>query len=282
MRSEDLVLSHFTLAPMHPVDDRVRLAATNGFDGIGLFAGQYAALEKEGFAPNGLAELLEQHGQCLAEIEVVSGLGRDGVGGDRAAALEDVVFRMADRFGSRYVQVIGPAGDLASAIHAFGSFCDRAADHGLVVGLEFVPSMTDIETIDDARRIVEGAGRPNGGICVDSWHHQRGANDLAAIGRVPGSLVTGVQLDDGTLEPAVDDYYRDTLANRVAPGEGEFDLAGFVATLRGIGVTVPWSVEVPSVWGWAHPDEHVARCAAGARRVLGKTASTAGGGTETT
>jgi len=282
MRAEDLVLSHFTLAPMHPVEDRVRLAAANGFDGIGFFAGHYAALEKEGFAPNGLAELLEQHGQCLAEIEVVSGLGRDGVGGDRAATLEEVVFRMADRFGSRYVQVIGPAGDLASGVRAFGSFCDRAAEHGLVVGLEFVPSMTDIETVDDARRIVEGAGRPNGGICVDSWHHQRGANDLSAIARLPGALVTGVQLDDGAIVPALDDYYRDTLTNRVAPGDGEFDLAGFVGALRGIGATVPWSVEVPSAWGWAHPAEHVARCADGARRALGKTGPGTNGRTEST
>ena len=267
MAPEQLILSHFTLAPMHPIEERVRLAAANGFAGIGLFVGQYLALEKDGFAPNGLADLLAEHELCLAEIEVVTGLGRDGVGGERAALFEDAAFRMADRFGCRYMQVIGPAEDFAAGTKAFGSLCDRAADHGLVVGLEFLP-FTDIYSVEDARRIVEGAGRPNGGICVDAWHHQRGANDLAAIGRLPGELVTGVQMNDGTRIPQHDDYYTDCLANRVAPGDGEFDLEGLIRTLRRIGARVPWSVETPSAWGWENAGEHVARCAAGMRTVM--------------
>ncbi|TEX45420.1 MAG: hypothetical protein B7C54_10030 [Acidimicrobiales bacterium mtb01] len=270
MAPEQLILSHFTLAPMHPIEERVRLAAANGFAGIGLFVGQYLALEKEGFAPHGLADLLSEHDLCLAEIEVVTGLGRDGVGGERAALFEDAGFRMADFFGCRYMQVIGPAGDVESGTRAFGSLCDRAADHGLVLGLEFLP-FTDIYSVDDARRIVEGAGRPNGGICVDSWHHQRGANDLAAIGRLPGELVTGVQMNDGTRAPQHDDYYTDCLANRVAPGDGEFDLTGLIETLRRIGAKVPWSVEAPSATGWENASEHVARCATGMRSVMGRT-----------
>ena len=52
----DLVLSHFTLAREHPIEDRVRLAAENGFGSIGLFVGQYAQLEADGFAPNAFTE----------------------------------------------------------------------------------------------------------------------------------------------------------------------------------------------------------------------------------
>jgi len=32
---DDLVLSHFSLGRQHPIEDRVRLAAANGFAGIG-------------------------------------------------------------------------------------------------------------------------------------------------------------------------------------------------------------------------------------------------------
>lgn len=264
----DLVLSHFTLAREHPVEDRVRIAAANGFPAIGLFVGQYAQLERDGFAPNGLRELLDQHGVRLAEIEVIPGLGRDGVGGERAAEMEEVAWRMADAFGCRYLQVIGPAeAPVADAAKAFGSVCDRAADHGLVVGIEFLP-FTDIVTVTDARAIVEEAARPNGGICVDIWHHQRGANDLDAIAALPGELVTGVQLSDGTVAPEDPDYYTDCLRNRRAPGDGEFDMDGFFDALATAGVTVPWSLEVCSATGWADPEPHVARIAAGMQRFV--------------
>ncbi len=263
----ELVLSHFSLARHHPIADRVRLAAAAGFDGIGLYVGHYAALERDGEAPGRLREQLAEHDLLLREIEVISGLGADGPGGADAAEREAVAFRMADEFGCRYLQVIGPSGDdLDAASRAFGGLCDRAADHGLVVGLEFLPSMSDIEDVHQARRIVEGAGRSNGGLCVDVWHHERGADDLAAIAALPGDLITGIQLNDGTKVPADADYYTDCLANRVAPGDGEFDLVGFMAAVRGTGCTTPVSVEVCSAAGWADPEQHVRRIADGARR----------------
>ena len=122
---DDIVLSHFSLARYHPINDRIRLAAAHGFDGIGMYIGHYARLERSGDAPGRLGELLDQHDVRLREIEVISGLGADGPGGsgpggDEAAEREAVAFRMADAFGCRYMQVIGPAGDdIAAAGRAF-------------------------------------------------------------------------------------------------------------------------------------------------------------------
>ena len=134
----ELILSHFSLPRAHPIEERVRLAAEAGFDGIGLYVGNYAQLETDGFAPHGLRDLLAEHQIRLREIEVIPALG---VGMEEREA---TAWRMADEFQCRYVQVIGNSGDdIAAAGRAFGSLCDRAADHGLVVGLEFVP-FTDI------------------------------------------------------------------------------------------------------------------------------------------
>jgi sugar phosphate isomerase/epimerase len=267
-RPPSLVLSHFSLDRQHPIADRVRLAAANGFDSIGLFVGNYATLEAEGFAPGGLRELLDEHGIRLAEIEVIPGLGRDGVGGERAGEMEEIAFRMADEFGCRYLQVIGPADmPVAEAGAAFGALCDRAADHGLVTGLEFLP-FTDIVTVHDARAVVEAAGRPNGGICVDIWHHERGANDLAAIATLPGELITGVQLNDGTRVPEDPDYYTDCLRNRRPLGDGEFDVDGFLSALETAGCAVPWSLEVCSASGWADAEAHVAAIGESVRRFV--------------
>lgn len=243
------------------------MAAENGFGSIGLFVGQFLALEKEGWTTGHLAEILDRHGIGISEIEVVTGLGRDGRGGERAAIWEDAAWRLADAFGCRYLQVIGPAGERDEAARAFGSLCDRAADHGLVVGLEFVP-FTDIVSCGDAWRIVEDAGRANGGVCVDVWHVERGARDLDELSRLPGELVTGVQVNDGTVLPADPDYYTDCLAHRVAPGAGEMRVAEILSIVRASGSTVPWSVEAPSTVGWASPEEHVRQCAEGLRRFM--------------
>lgn len=263
----ELVLSHFSLARDHPIADRVRLAGDAGFDGIGLYVDHYARLEREGAAPGALHDLLAEHDIRLREIEVIGGLGADGPGGAAAAQREAVAFRMADAFGCRYLQVIGPAGaDHAAAVAAFVGLCDRAAHHGLVVGLEFLP-FTDITDIHDALRIVQAADRPNGGICVDVWHHERGAPDLAAISGLPGEMITGIQLSDGPRTPVSPDYYTDCLTNRLPPGDGEFDLVAFMAAVRSTGTTAPVSVEVCSSSGWANPEQHVRRLAAGAKGV---------------
>ncbi len=262
------MLSHFSLARAHPIEDRVRLAAAAGFSAIGLYVGQYEQLERDGFAPHGLRELLEAEGVTLAEIEVIPGLGGDGIGGTRAFKMEQIAWRMADEFGCRYLQAIGSAQmPLKAAAAAFGALCDRAGEHGLVVGLEFLP-FTDIVSVNDAFAIVEAAARDNGGICVDIWHHQRGANDLAAIAALPGHMITGVQLSDGPLVPDDPDYYTDCLENRVAPGSGEFDVARFIAAIRSTGCAVPLSLEVCSKQGWLDPATHVRRIADGFRRIV--------------
>lgn len=264
----DLVLSHFSLAREHPIAERIALAAANGFAGIGLYVGHYRRLEADGVAPGGLRELLAAHDLCLAEIEVVPGLGRDSAGGERAAEIEDIAFRMADEFGCRYLQVIGPAdAPLDDAARAFAGLCDRAADHGLVVGLEFLP-FTDVVGVHEARAIVELAGRANGGVCVDIWHHERGADDLAAIAELPGELITGIQMNDGTKQPQEPDYFTDCLTNRLAPGDGEFAIAAFLDAVRGAGTRVPLALEVPNAAGWSDPAAHVARIAAGMRSFL--------------
>lgn len=260
--TSEVVLSHFSLSRYHPIDERIRLAAANGFDGIGLWVGHYEQLERDGVAPSQLDELLAAHGIRLREIEVITDLGAT----DAARARMEIAWRMADAFGCRYVQVIGPAGDdLDAAARSFGDVCDRAADHGLTVGLEFLP-FNDIPTVHEARRIVEAAARPNGGICVDIWHHERGARDLDAIAALPGELITGIQLNDGTRTPEHPDYYTDCLANRRPMGEGEFDIAAFLDAVRSTGTQAGWSLEIPNSWGWEHADEHVAAIGAGLRR----------------
>ena len=118
--------------------------------------------------------------------------------------------------------------------------------------------------------IVERADRPNGGVCVDIWHHARGANDLDLIRAIPDELIVGIQMSDGTTEPALDDYKDDCLRNRQPPGTGDFDAVGFAQTLLDKGVDVPWSIEAcnDDAWSGDGAEAHVTACVEALRDVL--------------
>ncbi len=273
--ADDLVLSHFSLERNHDLSDRITSAGAAGFAGIGLFAGQWISLADDGWSRERLRDELAVASICLAEIEVLSHWGRAAPTDDHVA-FEAAVWDLVDAFDSRYVQAIGSyEGSIHEAAERFGALCDRAADHGAVVGLEFLP-FTNIADADDARRIVEAADRPNGGVCVDIWHHVRGADDLALIEAIPGELITGVQMNDGPLRPSTADfdYKDDCLRHRVPPGTGEFDVTGFVELLRSKDVDVPWDLEVCNADAWGRPaHDHVRAIAIAMRAVLARNAS---------
>ncbi len=275
----DLVWSHFSRPRFGEFDERLDAAAAAGCSGIGLYIGEFARLrDDEGLTSSAIGTALATRGLCLGEIEALRGwwaLDGDGDGSTAAAYRRDeaLAIAMADGVGARYVQVIGPYEcGFEQVVDRFGRLCDLMARHDVLVGIEFLP-FTNIATPRDALRIVEAAGRTNGGVCADIWHHARGTNDLADILALPGDRVFAAQMNDGTMVPATLDYKTDCLTSRVPPGEGEFDCTGFVRALVSIGVTAPISLEVPSTAMWELPAAEAARRAAdGMRRVLADAA----------
>ena len=274
--TERLVLSHFSLERNHPLDDRARAAGAAGFEGIGLFAGQYRQLLADGWSAARVHDLLDEAGVSIMEAEALSGWGARHPSDDYLQ-FEQFLWDMVDEFDVPYVQAIGPVdigadGTFTEAAVRFGQLCDRAAVHGATVGLEFLP-FTNIVDAADALAVVEGAGRANGGVCVDVWHHVRGANDLDLIRRLPTELIAAVQMSDGPVAPAspddIADYKDDCLRHRVPPGQGTFDVDGFVTALLDLGVDLPWDLEVCNDAAWGRPAaEHVTACAVGMRSVL--------------
>jgi sugar phosphate isomerase/epimerase len=266
---QDLVMDHFTLARHHPIEDRVVAAGAAGYAGIGLLIENYRTLLASGLTDGYLSDLLDEHDVCLASIEVLRGWARGGDFSEADAQDESLAWRLADRFSARYVQAIGPfTGTPAEAGMAFGALCDRAAEHGLVVGLEFLP-FTNIVTAADAMEIIERADRPNGGICLDIWHHERGANDFAMLEAIPGDRIYCIQMNDGVATPVLADYKQDCLHHRLIPGEGTFDLARFIELMRRKHVTAPWDLEVCNASTWGQPGfKHASDCAAALRHLL--------------
>jgi sugar phosphate isomerase/epimerase len=274
LRWPDLVWSHFSRPCFDDFDARLRAAAAAGFAGIGLYAPAYGRMRDTGRSATDIAAAVAGHGLGLAEVETVSGWwAPHGPAADECRMIEQLAYELADAAGVRYLQAIGPHEcSVEQAAQGFAELCDRAAEHGLKVGIEWLP-YTNIASAADAQRIVEGANRPNGGYCTDIWHHVRGANDLDLLRQLPADKIFAVQMNDGPPRPQIDDYKADCLATRMPPGDGSFDCVGFIETLIEIGVTAPISLEVCSTELWAAPVDHAAQVVAdGMRRVLAQVA----------
>jgi sugar phosphate isomerase/epimerase len=267
----DLVWSHFSRPRFGGFDERVEAASAAGYVGIGLYVEEYARLRgDEGRTPADISAVLDRHGIALVDVEAARGWW--ATSGDefaRSRRTEELAYEMADEFGVRYLQVIGPYDcGFDQAVEGFAGLCDRAARHGLLLGVEWLP-FTNIVDAADAQALVAAADRPNGGYCVDIWHHRRGANDVDMIRALEPEKIFSIQMNDGTLLPTIDDYKTDCLASRLPPGDGEFDCLGFVRLLADMGVDAPFSIEVCSTEFWAIPARDAARVAAdGMRRVL--------------
>ncbi len=283
---DDLVSSHYTLSGGSPVEParydfetRAGAAAAAGFAGLGLHFAEYQTALAAGMTDASMRAVLEQCGTTIPELEFIWGWAAAPGDGLRAEGdgYEQLCFAMADAFGSRVVNVgdIGMPEDLApidDVTERFAALCDRAAEHGLLVALEFLP-WSGIPDVATAWRIVDGAGRANGGLLVDTWHHLRGVADDDALRAVPGDRVFVVQVSDADAEPE-GPYMEDTTLRRRLPGDGALDLVGFLRTLDGMGVDCPISVELFSPEFQALPADEAAHLAHDATRALIDTART--------
>lgn len=235
--------------------DRVEAAASAGFDAIGLRIQDYQGLRANGHSDADLRSVLESNSIELNEIEALWGFAAEPGPAGLAERpwlvyndpeLEATAFHMADTFGSSVLQTTGvfqKGPTTPGTAAAFAAVADRAAAHGLRVSLEFVP-FTDIPDVAVAAQIAEEAERPNAGVCVDSWQFFRGSLGVEALNDVDVRKIFMIQINDGTYVPEGTNILNDSMSNRRLPGQGEFDLVGFLRAMDRPGLDATISVEV--------------------------------------
>jgi sugar phosphate isomerase/epimerase len=277
MIGSQLIASHYTLAgspPLQPArfgfEERVAAAAAAGFDGIGLLSDEYEAARASGLTDADLRAILASHDMRVAEIEFLYDWAYDDERAGPAAEIEARLWAMAEVFEPHHLNVgdIQMAEDLPPlerVAERFAVVCNRAADRGLLVGIEFLPwsGIPDAATAWEVARL---SGCSNGGVLVDTWHHFRGACDDGMLRAVPPDRIVAIQFDDAG--PAEGPMMEDTMLRRRLPGEGEFDLVGFVRLLDDHGVQAPISVEILSLAEHALPVVEAARRAADSTRAV--------------
>ncbi len=214
----DLVLSCMAMTRVEPGwtfdhaswHDRCIAAAAGGFAAIGIVPDVYDEARAAGHSDAELKSMLVDAGVIVGEIEGLAIPKRSQR--DAAARQLDRMLDVADKFGAeRIFFAATPNVPFDDLVDMFGWACDRVAELGLPAGIEFmsIPQLSmSLPDAASALRLVEAAGRDNGGVVVDNYHHANGANDWGQLESLPGERVTGIQLSDTAVPRTVDDVPR--------------------------------------------------------------------------
>ncbi|MFD8232195.1 bifunctional sugar phosphate isomerase/epimerase/4-hydroxyphenylpyruvate dioxygenase family protein [Streptomyces sp. NPDC059696] len=132
--------------------------------------------------------------------------------------------------------------DDALAAEQLSRLADLARQSGVRVAYEALAWGRHVSTYDHAWRIVETAGHPALGTCLDSFHILSRGSDPEGIEDIPGEKIFFLQLADAPLLAM--DVLQWSRHHRCFPGQGGFDVAGLLRHVLRTGYDGPLSLEV--------------------------------------
>lgn len=232
--------------------DRCAEAEKVGFAGLGIW---HADLEHvlQTYTLADMKRLMDEHGLRYLELEFLMDWFLDAGDERRRASdrIRELLFEAAAVLPAHHVKVgniPGHACELDRLTGAYAELCAEAADHtDARVVYEFMPFDANVHDLDSALAVVQGAGAPNGGLAVDTWHMRKLGIEPEELRRIPLEWLTWIELSDGQLGWMADDDHVDEVVNhRRLPGEGELDVRAYVEVARDMGYPGPWGVEVLS------------------------------------
>lgn len=183
----------------------------------------------------------------------------------------DQHFEVARRFAVDCFNVPHFRGDPATPVSeladALGPFCERAAQAGITVALEFLPG-TGLPDLERTLRVVEAVGAANLGIAVDTWHWARSQASLADLRALPAGVIKDFQISDRAADEATRPDSEQW--GRLLPGDGALPLAEIVRIVEANAPELTANAEIFSEALQAVPAEEASR------RVAASLARTAG------
>jgi sugar phosphate isomerase/epimerase len=231
----------------HDFRTRVETAAKAGFTALGFWHADIEQVRRK-HSFKEMKQILSANGIVAIEVEWL--LDWFCTGARRAASDEtrQLLLDAAEALGARHIK-IGDLGndcaDVPKMTEEFALLCRQAAERGTNVLFEMLPAQfSRAPSLDHVLAITRGSGAKNGGIMLDNLHLQRTGTSFADLVRklTPRDLI-GVEINDGYV--AMPFKFQDSVINkRLLPGDGEFDITGFLHAVWSLGYDGPVGVEV--------------------------------------
>jgi sugar phosphate isomerase/epimerase len=231
-------------------EDRCAEAAKVGLAGLGIW---HADLEHQ-LETSSLGEIkrtFDGHGLEHLELEFIMDWFLDPDDERRRASdkTRALLFEAAAALDAHHIKVGNIPGvpcELPKLTERFGELCADAAQHtDAKIVYEFMPFDVNVQTVDAAIAVVAGAGAPNGGVAIDTWHMTKLGIAPDELKRIPLEHLSWIELSDGQIASR-EDLVDETINHRRLPGEGEFDIRAYIRACEEHGYAGPWGVEVLS------------------------------------
>ncbi|MBU8538384.1 bifunctional sugar phosphate isomerase/epimerase/4-hydroxyphenylpyruvate dioxygenase family protein [Falsiroseomonas tokyonensis] len=274
---EHLPTSIATVCLSGTLPDKLEAAAAAGFEGVEIFENDLLTFDG---TPAEVRRMCEELGlaitifQPFRDFEAMPEPQR-ARNLDRAERKFDIMLAL----GTELILVCSntqPAtlDDPARAAADLREMADRAARRGLRVCYEALAWGRHVNRWRQAWDIVQRAGHPALGLCLDSFHTLSLGDDLAGLAeQVPAEKLFFLQLADAPrLSMDVLSWSRH---HRLFPGQGELPVAPFLAEVLRAGYAGPLSLEIFNDEFRAAPSRRIAR---DARRSLTWLRDQMGGG----
>jgi sugar phosphate isomerase/epimerase len=230
--------------------DRCSEAAKAGMKGIGIWHADLAH-QLETRSHSEIKELMDDNGLKYLELEFIWGFFEDEgtEGRSESDELRDLLLEAAGELGAHHVKVGNIPGvpcGLGKLTEKYAELCEHAADlTDAVIAYEFMPFDVNVDNLEDALELVQDAGAANGGLVIDTWHMAKLGIAPEDLKEIPLEYLTWVELSDGKHE-WMEDRIEETTRFRKLPGEGEFDIRGYIRAAQEMGYEDAWGIEVLS------------------------------------
>lgn len=216
--------------------DKLQAIAAAGFEGVELFETDVVASERR---PEEIAAMARDLGLEIAALQPLRDFeGMPGALRDRALERARRRVELAVRLGTLRLLACSSVhraaeGGIDRAAEDLRALGDIAAGTGITVGFEALAWGRHIRDWRDAWEVVRRADHPAIGLVLDAFHILAPDYPVEPIRAVPADRIAFVQVSDA---PRIGmDVMQLSRHHRCFPGQGEMDLAAFMAALGATG-----------------------------------------------
>jgi 4-hydroxyphenylpyruvate dioxygenase len=223
------------------LEEKLEAVAQAGFDGIELFEPDVIA------SPLRPAQIRERLAELHLTLDLYQPFRDFEAVPEPDFARAEAKLELMQELGAELLLVCSSVSpdaidEDALAAAQLQELAERAAARGLRIAYEALAWGRHVDDYKHAWQIVKLADHPALGICLDSFHILSRGSDPAGIEDIPGEKLFFVQLADAPRMAM--DVLQWSRHHRRFPGQGAFDLAGFLAHVLAAGYRGPLSLEV--------------------------------------
>lgn len=234
-KQSPITISSWTLGETCLFEDRVKAAKAAGYEGIGLRAETYVDALNEGLTDQDILDILAKYDIAVTEVEYIVQWAEEKRSYEQKYK-EQMCFHMCRLFNVGHINCgLMENYSIEYTAQKLKELCGRAGD--LIIGVEPMP-YSGLPDFDKAYAVVEASGCENAMLILDTWHWVRADQPYRNLTAQQAAKVISIQINDAYERPYASAILRDeSMHDRLAPGTGAKDTAGFVKMIKDAGIS---------------------------------------------